>query len=121
MAEMLNCLEIRETNSVLGHEQTVSPNLKKLKEAMLNIGHLVDPLIVDRETGVVLDGHHRLKVLQVIECPYLVCQTVDYNRNDITLGTWYPSVTESIDAISKLDSIKLEKVDLAEGKKQSNP
>jgi hypothetical protein len=117
MAEMLKCLEIRETNSVLGHEQTVSPNLKKLKEAMLNIGHLVDPLIVDKETGVVLDGHHRLKVLQVIECPFLVCQAVDYNRTDITLGTWYPSVSESVDVISKLDSVKLEKVDLDAGKK----
>ncbi|MFH0738127.1 MAG: hypothetical protein V1827_05650, partial [Candidatus Micrarchaeota archaeon] len=89
-ADMLKELEVWEVKSLLSHEQVISHNLKRLKEAMLNLGQLVDPLIVDRSTGVVLDGNHRLKVLEIIECPHATCQAVDYQSDEITVGTWYP-------------------------------
>jgi hypothetical protein len=114
--EMLKSLEIREVKSLLSHEKIIAPNLKRLKEAMLNIGHLVDPLIVDNKTGVVLDGNHRLKVLEIIECPYAVCQTVDYSSKEITVGTWYPIMDAGSEKILGLDSLKHEKVDFEAGK-----
>ena len=115
--EMLKCLEIREVKSLLGHEQVIPYNVKRLKESMLNIGHLVDPLVVDKKTGTVLDGNHRLKVLQIIECPYAVVQAVDYVGNDeISVGTWYPSVSLTAEQFFKLDSIKHEKVEYNAGK-----
>ena len=118
--EIMRALEIREVKALCNHEQVISSNLKRLKEAMLNIGHLVDPLIVDQKTGVVLDGNHRLKVLDIIECPHAVCQTVDYLSDDISVGTWYPSVELTADQVFHLDSIKHEKVDLAAGKEAVN-
>ncbi|VVC04225.1 Uncharacterised protein [Candidatus Bilamarchaeum dharawalense] len=118
--EMLKCLEIREVKSLLSHEQVISQNLKRLKEAMLNIGHLVDPLIVDGKTGVVLDGNHRLKVLEIIECPHATCQVVDYMKDEIKVGTWFPMVASKPDQIFKLDSFKHEKVDYEVGRKAVN-
>ncbi len=115
--EMTKSLEIRDVKSVLPHEQIVSYNVKRLKEAMLNIGHIVDPLIIDKKTGVVLDGHHRLKVLEVIECPHAVVQTVDYMSDEIIIGTWYPTIDVKVEKLLKLDSIKHEKVDPETGKK----
>lgn len=116
LEEMLGKLEIREVGTLYGHEQTISPSLKRLKEGMLNIGHLVDPLIVDKKTSVVLDGNHRLNVLQIIECPNAVCQTVDYTSPEITVGTWYPTLKMTKDDFSKLNGVNLEKVDMAAGK-----
>ena len=113
--EMLKCLEIREVKTLLSHEQVISQNLKRLKEGMLNIGHLVDPLIVDGKSGVVLDGNHRLKVLEVIECPNATCQIVDYMSDEIKVGVWYPAVTLKAEQIFKLDSLKHEKVSYAAG------
>ncbi|MFH1785334.1 MAG: hypothetical protein ABH842_02810 [Candidatus Micrarchaeota archaeon] len=115
--EMLKSLEIREVKTLLSHEQIISQNLKKLKEGMLNIGHLVDPLIIDDKTGVVLDGNHRLKVLEIIECPFATCQKVDYMNPEIQVGTWYPFVGLKPEQIFKLDSLKYEKVDYETGKK----
>lgn len=109
--DMLNQLEIREVKTLFGHEQTISRNLKRLKEAMLNLGQQVDPIIIDKKTGVVLDGNHRLKVLDIIECPLTVCQLVDYQSDKVEVGTWYPTVPKTIDELVKLDSIKHEKVD----------
>jgi len=114
--DMLNQLEIRDVKDLFGHEQTISRNLKRLKEAMLNIGQLVDPIIIDKKTGVVLDGNHRLKVLDIIECPLTACQTIDYQSPRIQLGTWYPTVGKTLAELLKLDSIKHEKVDCKTGK-----
>lgn len=114
--ELLKDLEIRETKSLLQHEQIIPYNLKKLKEAMLNIGHLVDPIVTDKKTGLVLDGNHRLRVLEIIECPYSACQLVDYWKDDIKVGTWYPSITLKPEEVFKLDNIKHEKVDYEAGK-----
>jgi hypothetical protein len=72
---------------------------------------------VDNKTGLVLDGNHRLKVLEIIECTHAVCQVVDYMSDEITVGAWYPSLTLKPDEIFKLDSIKHEKVDYEAGKK----
>ncbi|MFN7991735.1 MAG: hypothetical protein U0R44_06285 [Candidatus Micrarchaeia archaeon] len=113
--ELIKNLEIREVKSLLSHEQVISHNLKRLKEAMLNIGQLVDPMIVDKNTGVVLDGNHRLKVLEIIECPNATCQIVDYKSDEIKVGTWYPSVPLKPEEIFKLDSLKHEKVEYAAG------
>jgi hypothetical protein len=114
--EMLKNLEVMEVKNLLSHEQVISHNLKRLKEAMLNIGHLVDPLIVDKNTGVVLDGNHRLKVLEIIECPHATVQALDYSSDEIGVGTWYPTVTLTNEEIFHLDSLKHEKVDYEAGK-----
>jgi hypothetical protein len=118
--EMSKSLEIREVKSLFSHEKIIPHNLKKLKEAMLNIGHLVDPIIIDGKTGVVLDGNHRLRVLEMIECPYVVCQTVDYTSAEIKVSTWYPVMDLDAEKIFKLDSIKHEKVDYEAGKAAVN-
>jgi hypothetical protein len=113
--ELLSVLEIRPTSEVLSHEQTISKNLKRLKEGMLNIGHLVDPLVVDDKTGVVLDGNHRLKVLEIIECPYSACQLVDYSSPEIKLGTWLPAIKRKPEDILKIENLKTEPVDASSG------
>ena len=114
--EMLSKLDLREVKDLLPHEQTISYNLKHLKEAMLNIGQLVDPLIVDAKTNLVLDGNHRLKVLQIIECPLAVCQVVDYHSPEIEVGTWYLAINKPLEEIVKKEMVKLEKVDCDVGK-----
>jgi hypothetical protein len=109
--ELMSVLDIRPTKDLLSHEQTISKNLKRLKEGMLNIGHLVDPLIVDGETNVVLDGNHRLKVLEIIECPNSACQVVDYKDPEIKVGTWVPMVKKEPDEIIRMANVKAEKAD----------
>jgi len=110
--ELLSVLDIRPTKELLCHEQTISKNLKRLKEGMLNIGHLVDPLVIDGKTNVVLDGNHRLKVLEIIECPCSACQIVDYSSPEIKVGTWLPAVKKKPEEFLKADkNLKIENVD----------
>lgn len=116
LEEILSKLEIRKTDSLYDHEQVITKNLIKLKEGMLNIGQLVDPLITDKKTGVVLDGNHRLNVLKMMECRLAVCQIVDYQSDEIKVGTWYPTATITKEQLLKLDSVRYEKVDEKTGR-----
>ena len=116
LEDLLSKLEIIETNALFPHEQTIAPNLKRLKESMLNIGQIVDPILIDKKSRVVLDGNHRLKVLQIIESQNAVCQPVDYNDEKIKVGTWYLAINKPLEEILKKDLVKLEKVDCDTGK-----
>ena len=118
LKDLLSKLEIRELSSLYPHEQVVVRNLKKLQEAMFNLGQLVDPLIVDRETGVVLDGNHRYQVLRNIEIPNTVVQPVDYPSEEIGIGTWLP-VSENHLSAADFEKMgeKVEMVDFDAGAK----
>ncbi len=115
LEDILGKLDILAVKDLLPHEQTVPPNVKRLKEAMLNIGQLVDPIIVDKKHKVVLDGNHRLNVLQIIECPQATCQVVDYDDPKIEVGTWYLAINKPLQEVVPKE-VKVETVDFGAGK-----
>ena len=111
--EIVSKLQIIPTGSLIPHEETIDYNFQKLREAMLNMGRLVDPIIVDGRHRVVIDGNHRRKVLETIKCPNAACQVVDYESPDIKLGSWFPvSKTVKPDEIA---GFKADKVDFEAG------
>ena len=87
--EILSSLQILPLDTLRLHEQTIPENERNLRENMLNLGRLVDPIIVDQKNHVVLDGNHRRSVLASLKTDYAVCQVVDYDSPAIRVGGWY--------------------------------
>jgi len=87
--EILTKLEIQPLDELKIHEQVMEPNLHSLRETMLNLGKLVDPLIVDKKHKIVLDGNHRRMVLEILKADNAVCQMVDYDDPQIQVGGWH--------------------------------
>ncbi len=115
LEEIIKRLDVVDTSTLLQHEEIVPKNLKRLKEAMFNIGQMVDPIIMDEKNRVVLDGNHRMTVLKEMECPHAVVQPVDYSDSRIELGTWYP-VCKTFEAEKFAKAgVKVEKVDFKAG------
>ena len=111
--EIIDKLQILPTGNLKSHEEIIPYNLQKLRESMLNMGRLVDPLIVDKKSLVVIDGNHRKKVLDMIKCPNAACQLIDYMRPEITIGGWFP-VSKTIGQ-NDIIGFKGEKVDFEAG------
>ncbi|MEM4348210.1 MAG: hypothetical protein QXN37_01430 [Candidatus Anstonellaceae archaeon] len=88
--EIIDKLQIVPTEKLRPHEEIIPYNFQKLREAMLNMGRLVDPIIIDNKHFVVLDGNHRRMVLESIKCPNAACQLVDYSNPEIKVGSWFP-------------------------------
>ncbi|MEM4137052.1 MAG: hypothetical protein QXV64_01725 [Candidatus Anstonellaceae archaeon] len=113
--EILQKLEVVELEKLKIHERVVEQNLFALKETMLNIGKLIDPLIVDNKHYIVLDGNHRRKVLEELNAHYAICQPVDYYDPQIKVGGWYISTKEI-----NFEKINGENIEYEEGLKKLN-
>jgi hypothetical protein len=88
--DIIGRLQIVPTDKLRAHEEIIPFNFQRLRESMLNMGRLVDPIIVDKEHYIVIDGNHRTAVLDSIKCPNAACQLIDYKSEDIGIGGWFP-------------------------------
>jgi hypothetical protein len=70
------------------HEE-IRPNyLEELKNEILSDGMLKMPIAVDRDTYIILDGHHRLHALKKIGCKKIPVILVDYQSPEIEVIPW---------------------------------
>ena len=70
------------------HEE-IRPNyLEELKNEILSDGILKMPIAVDRDTYIILDGHHRLHALKRIGCKKIPVILVDYQSAEIEVIPW---------------------------------
>lgn len=83
------------------HEQVEPIYLKKLKNQIKKDGILKVPIIVDKNTFVVLDGHFRINSLKKLGYSKIVAFLVDYNSPKIVVQTWRNGET-----ITKEDVLK---------------
>lgn len=74
-----------ELSALLGHEQTMAGHLDGLTEEIRRDGELRQPILVDRHSLVILDGHHRAAALQALGCSLIPVYLVDYLHPDITV------------------------------------
>jgi len=112
--DIIGRLQIVPTEKLRAHEEIIPFNFQRLRESMLNMGRLVDPIIVDKDHYIVIDGNHRKAVLDSIKCPNAACQLIDYKSGDIGIGGWFPvSKTVKPEGIS---GFAPEKVDFEAGK-----
>ena len=78
-----------DTDELKPHEEVVEATVNKLVNAIQREGELRDPLMVDKDDYVILDGMHRYNSLKRIGCPYSPCCLFDYNSPLIKVGAWF--------------------------------
>ena len=86
------------------HEETIPKKVDELEKMTHRWRAYVLPLVVDKKTGVILDGHHRHQVALRLDLKCLPCVQVDYIEDDtIELDVW-PNCGR--DYVSKEEVIK---------------
>ena len=79
------------------HEEIKVKNMKKLLDMTLRWNGFTKPLIVDKTTGAILDGHHRHAVAMRLELARIPVIVVDYFQNEsIDIELWPASELEKI-------------------------
>ena len=87
------------------HEEIKVKNMKKLLDMTLRWNGFTKPLIVDKTTGSILDGHHRHAVAIRLELARIPVIAVNYFENEsIELELWPAS---EIDNVTKQDVIDM--------------
>ena len=85
-------VDLRPIGSVLPHEETITDLSSRLSDQIRVDGFQRDPIIVDRENHVVLDGMHRLRALRELGARHILCHLVDYSSPEIRLERWARSL-----------------------------
>ena len=83
---------LRPVDALLPHEETIPEHLRRLKAQLTKEGEQKDPLIVDSERGIVLDGMHRLAAFREMGIEYAVCGLVEYSSSSVKLFRWVRSI-----------------------------
>jgi hypothetical protein len=76
------------TDDLLIHEQTIDSRLENLKKRIEKDEVQSAPILVDRETSVVLDGMHRTAVLKQLDCRFTCICMLDYFDPRIKVKRW---------------------------------
>ena len=77
-----------EIEELKEHEEIRPDYLEELKNEILLDGILKMPICIDRNTCIILDGHHRLQALKRLGCKKIPCVLVDYQSPDIRVIAW---------------------------------
>jgi ParB-like chromosome segregation protein Spo0J len=72
-----------EINKLKPHEAVNSQHLRKLVSEIKKEGKLKNPVVVDKKSLVVLDGHHRLEALKILGCRKIPVFLVNYKSKEI--------------------------------------
>jgi len=99
-------------NKLKEHEEIDPLRLEDVKVVLLKDKFQRDPIIIDKKTYVVIDGHHRLNALKILGYSKVAAYYINYlDDGDIEVRTWYPIV---IGSKKKLMDIMREKIENAE-------
>lgn len=70
-------------NKLLAHEQVSQQRLVEIMSLINQKGIIVNPVIIDKKTKVVLDGHHRVECLKRLGCSLVPAMEVDYFSDQV--------------------------------------
>ena len=70
------------------HEDINQVLLEKLKNKIASDGVLKFVIAADKNTGTILDGHHRIHALGLLGCKRIPVVFIDYNSPDVIVEAW---------------------------------
>jgi hypothetical protein len=85
-------LGILDINSITPHEETRPDILSELSWCITRQGYFSQPVMVDRNSFVVLDGMHRVSALKNLHCLRIPACLINYSDPSIDLGAWYRTI-----------------------------
>lgn len=81
-------VSVADVDDLKLHEETIDSYLEELAESIEDNEEVYDPVIVDKKTGVVLDGMHRVSAMRELGYEKIPVCYVDYKDPKVKLGSW---------------------------------
>lgn len=94
-------VELIPLDDVHPHEAVIGDELDDFCNSLKTKGVFFRPILLDRDSHVVLDGHHRVEGLKRIGAKKVPSILLDYQNDEIELHTWYPLVWEEPEKIAQ--------------------
>ncbi|HZY47417.1 MAG TPA: ParB N-terminal domain-containing protein [Candidatus Bathyarchaeia archaeon] len=82
-------IALKKISDLKPHEETVPEDLNRLVNSLKENPILRHPIIADKNTGIVLDGTHRLAAVSHLNCNFIPTALVDYDDPKIQVERWF--------------------------------
>jgi len=93
-------VEMVPIDEVLPHEHIIEDEIEEFCSSLKRKGIFFRPILLDKDTFVVLDGHHRVEGLRRLGAQRVPAILIDYAHDEeVELHTWYPIVWSGRDEI----------------------
>ncbi|MED7819941.1 MULTISPECIES: ParB N-terminal domain-containing protein [unclassified Francisella] len=79
---------IKELSELIPSEKISKESANNLYEEILKSKAWKHPVLIDVNTNVILDGHHRFSVAKKLQLKYIPCILVDFNSSIISVTSW---------------------------------
>lgn len=79
---------IVKNSSIKQHEKIIQSHVIELLNQIKADGYISDPIIVDKNTMIILDGHHRFNVIKKLGLTASPVHFVDYKNKEIQVTAW---------------------------------
>ena len=90
-------IKLEEVNTLLFHEQILESLLSGLVTELVSDQRFRHPIIVDRQSRVVLDGTHRLTAARELGCRFIPVCLVDYDNPNVVIGCWHRVISPRLE------------------------
>jgi hypothetical protein len=81
-------IALRPLCEVLQSEQVDPANVTLLRESIVRAGHWLEPIIVERSRGIVMDGNHRFTAALQLGLRRVPCIQLDYSDPRVCVRHW---------------------------------
>jgi hypothetical protein len=89
--QILDNIRILPISSLKPHETTTREATDRLKGMIRASKYAKSPIMVAKDSLIVLDGMHRIAAFSELGYKNILCQMVDYQSPKVLIGLWYPS------------------------------
>ncbi len=98
---------------LIPHEQTIPHELTKFIDGIQKSRTIYWPLMIDKYSNLILDGHHRTAGLKHLRYKNIPAVLLDYQDDELVkLDTWYPLINIPVEKIiDELSDLKF-KIDM---------
>ena len=100
-------LGLEDLSKVRIHEEIIPEMLEELVSEIKSSSVVRNPVIVDLNSLVVLDGMHRVAALKEMGCRYLPVCLLDYQSSNVRVGCWYRTIRGEVGESRFLDLFRL--------------
>ncbi|MFA5770007.1 MAG: ParB N-terminal domain-containing protein [Patescibacteria group bacterium] len=83
---MNNKICLIDINKLISHEMVSSRKLKQVKNDLMIKGYIKNPVVVESENFIILDGHHRVAALKQLGASKIPAFLVDYQNKNIRVA-----------------------------------
>ncbi|WP_197338898.1 ParB N-terminal domain-containing protein [Ralstonia solanacearum] len=87
-ADLSYCVALRPTTFFKSSEEVDADHVRRLADTIRATGLWTTPIPIERETGIVMDGNHRIRAAALLGLHHLPCVLLDYADPRVSVTHW---------------------------------